>query len=287
MKRRHLFMVLLIIAGSFLLTPELVAKVTRVRVSVKPSGFKGKCPKKFEFIGKIKSNRAGVVRYQWIRSDNATAPVKSITFKRRGTKIVKTTWTLGRSYRGWQALRILSPNKRVSNRAFFRLICTGKPLTVKPMIRQIKPLRVKPLKPIKTCPDPAATAIRFSIVSRTTQFRGRVRITGTVKNISSKAFRSAHNQGSVHLYEVPLGGSPVFRAKKDFANLAAGATIEVSYERNWNSSSPSEGEFPPNYRVQIVYDPDITLDGNKDNDDCSNANNRKERSGTGINSLFR
>jgi hypothetical protein len=76
-------------------------------------------------------------------------------------------------------------------------------------------------------------------------------------------------------------------ATKQFVNLAPGATETVAYERAWNSSSPSEGEFPPSYRLLITYDPDIYMDGNPENDDCDLSNNQMDRSGTGINELFR
>ena len=61
----------------------------------------------------------------------------------------------------------------------------------------------------------------------------------------------------------------------------------MSYEREWNSSSPTEGEFPPDYIVKISYDPDILIDGNPDNDDCNPGNNEVTRSGAGINTLLR
>jgi len=35
----------------------------------------------------------------------------------------------------------------------------------------------------------------------------------------------------------------------------------------------------PWYLLVIVYDPDIRLDGNPKNDECTSANNKKERSG--------
>lgn len=58
------------------------------------------------------------------------------------------------------------------------------------------------------------------------------------------------------------------------------------FEREWNASSPAEGEFPPTYKLAISYDPDIYIDGTKSNDDVNGRNNRKSRAGTGINALF-
>lgn len=143
-------------------------------------------------------------------------------------------------------------------------------------------LTLKSLEPA----DPAATQIQFAITNQTSQFRGTVKITGVVKNIGDSLFDSGSGQQSVLLYEIPLGGSPILRAQKNFEDLAPGQKLKLSYSRNWDASSPSEGEFPPNYRVVISYDPDIYIDGNPFNDDANLGNNQRDRSGSGINDLF-
>jgi hypothetical protein len=286
-----LIMTLVLLLGSFLITGELTARVTKVKTSVSPGSFKGRCPKTFVFTGKIKSNTRGVVRYQWKRSDNANAPIKTIRFVRPGTKMVKTTWQIGKSYSGWQALQIIAPNKMMSNRAVFRLTCVGgKVATLKPgTFTQVKPIRPGTVRPgiiALACPDPAAYEIKFSIVRKLGSFRARVRVTGVIKNVKNKAFQSGRNQAKAYLYQVPAGASsgPVV-AQREIRNLAPGGIINLIYERNWYSSSPSEGEFPPKYVLQILYDPDIYLDANKNNDDCNRKNNRKERSGADFNRM--
>jgi len=84
-----------------------------------------------------------------------------------------------------------------------------------------------------------------------------------------------------YLYE----GSTL-RKTKSFSSLAAGASFSFYFERDWYSSSPNEGEFPPMYKLLIQYDPDIYMDGNKNNDDCNGKNNKLEKSGMAINRLF-
>ncbi len=135
------------------------------------------------------------------------------------------------------------------------------------------------------CPDPAVESIEFAITRRDTAFRGRVRIRANVTNLGG-AFRSGAGQQSIVLEEVPLGGRGRVVAQRPFVNLDAGETISVTWYRNWNASSPAEGEFPPTYRAYLSYDPDIYIDGNDANDDCGTRNNVLERSGTGINDLF-
>lgn len=148
------------------------------------------------------------------------------------------------------------------------------------IVRPVRPI-VKP--PIYSCGiDPAAARIDFQIVERTTQFRGRVRVTATVKNVGHLAYVSRTGQQTALLYS-----DRTLVARRDFVNLAVGQAFTFSYDRNWDSSSPSEGEFPPNYRLIVTYDPDIYLDANPQNDDCSNANNDRTRSGADINGMLR
>ena len=133
--------------------------------------------------------------------------------------------------------------------------------------------------------DPAVTIdlqaekIEFSVVP-TSEFAGVATITGTVKNIGSN-YASGSNQQLVNLYE-----NSTLVKSIPFQNLNAGESIQISYSRAWNSSSPAEGEFPPDYRLEIAYDPDILIDGNPNNDDKNSSNNSKTESGRAINELF-
>jgi hypothetical protein len=143
-----------------------------------------------------------------------------------------------------------------------------------------------PSPPLVQSIDPAATAIDFALVSRSSPFAGRVRVTGTVKNLGNAAYLSGANQQLAELFEIPAGGRPRLVASVPFQNLAPGAQVTVSFERDWNIASPAEGEFPPTYKVMVVYDPDIRLDGNPKNDDWNNANNVFERNGSAVRALF-
>jgi hypothetical protein len=102
-------------------------QVTAVSLTVVPARYEGPCPAVIKFSGNITANGKGVVRYTFIRSDGATGPVFTLTFDSAGRKSVETTWTLGGptlpTYSGWEAIKILSPNEMVSNRAGFRVVC--------------------------------------------------------------------------------------------------------------------------------------------------------------------
>jgi hypothetical protein len=393
MKRIKLVIVLAVVMAALVFTPELAARVVKVTASVTPTSWSGRCPKRFEFVGKITVDKPGVVKYKWIRSDNANAPVKTLRFRKPGTQKVTTYWQLSAPGTHWEAVQILEPNQMKSNNAVFSLKCTpsnqqpvgcgiyfkslstasgfpgdtfkmygtwgptqgtktpcinkggpnklivlswsntvlhvkiptglapgkykvgvyckfpitgptggstwkdftikSRTLTAVRPTTVIKPGLIKPGVISTNCPDPAATEIRFQIVRRYSQFRGRIRITGVVKNIGGKAFIAGPNQAKAYLYQLPpgvpcanaTGGTIV--AQQAITNLAPGATLLVSWERDWNSSSPSEGEFPSCYRLLITYDPDIYMDASKDNDDCNQNNNKKDRSGTEINDMLR
>jgi len=140
--------------------------------------------------------------------------------------------------------------------------------------------------------DLEATSITFSVVKDSDdEFRGTVTITGTITNIGDADFNSSEGQQSIFLYQKSLGtpsnepGELVSR--KDFTALNAGATETVTFTRDWYSASPAEGEFPPDYRIVISYDPDIFIDGNDANNDEDLSNNEVTESGSGINDLFR
>ncbi|MCU0288968.1 MAG: hypothetical protein MUF15_21560, partial [Acidobacteria bacterium] len=169
-------------------------------------------------------------------------------------------------------------------KAIFKLNCM--PLLVK---RPIVGPKIDHIKPFELCIDPAAFEIDFDIVRRDSQFQGRIRITGIVKNIGTKAFQSGPNQAAAYLYQLPpaatSGGTIV--AQQQFTKLDVGETLNLIWERDWNSSSPNEGEFPYSYRLIISYDPDIYMDANKDNDDCNGSNNQKDRNGSEINDLLK
>lgn len=83
------------------------------------------CPTTVDFYGTITMNGPGTVRYTFERSDGATAPVYTLVFPAAGTKEVRTSWTLGRSYSGYEKLKVISPNRRESSEARFNLNCEG------------------------------------------------------------------------------------------------------------------------------------------------------------------
>jgi len=132
---------------------------------------------------------------------------------------------------------------------------------------KFKPIS-EPLRTYKNTIDPAVTNISFTTLKKTTG--DKLKITGVIKNIGGKNFISGENQQFIQLWEIR---SAVDRHKlKDlaFTRLNAGQELKISIELP--AIKPGK-EFPPDYQILIVYDPDIYIDANKDNDDAVSSNN--------------
>jgi hypothetical protein len=136
--------------------------------------------------------------------------------------------------------------------------------------------------PYRTGRDPAVQRIDFEVLNRTSPLTARVRITGVVANLGRLAYESGPDQQNILLYENRRHVQTV-----RFQNLGPGEEVRIQYERDWDVSSPAEGEFPPTYHVFIDYDADIYLDSNPANDDEEMNNNRRQREGNAINDLVR
>jgi len=130
-------------------------------------------------------------------------------------------------------------------------------------------------------PNLAVVSIDYEIISTTSSTSGTVRVTGVITNSGTTAYDSGAGQQSIQLYEGSnLLQDPV--AQTDFEDLAPGATLTVTYETEWSTSS----EFIPDYYVLLInLDPDLHLDGNEANDECPVTDNLMSRPGSEINDL--
>jgi len=128
-------------------------------------------------------------------------------------------------------------------------------------------------------PDPRAKSIEYSLVNLIDSNTADILIKGTVDNIGLSNYSSSAGQQSIELWE-----DNTMVASEAFINLDVGEEITVQYQRTWMLTG---AEFPPeHYKLIISYDPDITDDGNPNNDDCRVSNNIIIRSVAGIATLF-
>jgi len=94
-------------------------------LKAEPDKYVGPAPAVIKCKGTISVTQPCTVTYRFIRSDNATGPVKSLTFAKPGIQGVYTDWTLGGaalpSYSGWEAIKVLTPVEVESNKANFSI----------------------------------------------------------------------------------------------------------------------------------------------------------------------
>src|ERR1700675_3061770 len=90
-----------------------------------PPTMSGNCPTRVHFSGRINATAPGEATYQWVRSDNAQAPVHTLRFSKPGPLPITFDWSLSKSYSGWVAFRVMSPNQGETKKAVFRVNCGG------------------------------------------------------------------------------------------------------------------------------------------------------------------
>jgi hypothetical protein len=120
----------------------------------------------------------------------------------------------------------------------------------------------------KRCADVSAE-IGLDVVRHTRPYVADVRITGFARNLGPSVL--SEPGGMMWLYE----GDKLVREAKLNA-VAVGDAVSVAYDRPWDSASPSEGEFPPTYRVVV-----------KAPTDCNGKNNDFRTSGADLNNKIR
>jgi hypothetical protein len=116
-----------LIAVTMAVFPIVAFRVTGASVSVSEPEYRGFCPHRFIFTGRITTNREGTVRYRWRRSDGSGGAEQTLAFAAAGTKTVSTYWemggTMGTYSDRWMQIEVLAPNPLASNRAKFDLVC--------------------------------------------------------------------------------------------------------------------------------------------------------------------
>ncbi len=127
MRVKLLIFIFVFIAASLAAFPIEAFKVTAASASVSEPEFRGSCPHRFNFSGRITANREGTVRYRWLRSDGSAGAVETLAFTTAGTRTVATYWELGGTMGTypdhWQRIEVTAPNSLLSNKAVFELEC--------------------------------------------------------------------------------------------------------------------------------------------------------------------
>ena len=163
-----------------------------------------------------------------------------------------------------------------------------KPAPVKPKILyKPRPIPI-PLKPCDG-PDPGVVSLRVtkSIIVRNGVKIGVLRITSTLKNVGTQDFVSRPGQQAfvIQAKNPAISGPRAYEtlARRDFRRLNKGAsiTLTATYEIpriiEWGHRERRYGECQAERVIWsfVSYDPDISMDGNPQNDDCNVRNNKK------------
>ena len=102
-------------------------RVTQVNLYPTPGSYEGHCPIAVHYRGVVVASGPGTVRYTFLRSDNATAPVSTLQFESAGAKEISDTWQVGgagRNFELWKSLLVLGPGPALeSNKAITTLVC--------------------------------------------------------------------------------------------------------------------------------------------------------------------
>jgi hypothetical protein len=144
------------------------------------------------------------------------------------------------------------------------------------------PITPKTITPVYRLPEGAAPVAVFtcdvdpSIVSVTLTKgarRGEVRISYEIANTGGSAWRSGANQQGVHLVAVNGNTGGTFASDRPLTGMAApGATMQ-RFTTPLIRNAFDDFEFGGHVALNIGYDPDIYIDGNRCNDDTDQANN--------------
>jgi hypothetical protein len=136
-----------------------------------------------------------------------------------------------------------------------------------------------PGSPAAICskPDLVPEKIQLELISRTSPHRGRVRITGIVRNVGSKTFISnpaLRNRSYVALQELTTARK-LLVGQQYFQNLRPGQDVKVVFEKDWDTRASA---LPSKYVLLIAANADYGCQ--------PHSFDSLQRSSTDINALF-
>lgn len=124
--------------------------------------------------------------------------------------------------------------------------------------------------------------ITYEKVTQISSTSGTVKIIAHVKNVGNSAFISSENQQVANLVMKIPGGNDVIIEHLDFTTVAKDGELTFHSIQDWDTTI----EFPANFQLKIVYEPDIAIDSSSNNDDSNDSNNTFLLDGFALNTLF-
>jgi hypothetical protein len=83
----------------------------------------GCSPARVHFTGSITSDKAGPVRYTWVRSDKPSNNTFVVEFDKAGSRVVTYDWLFKGPGEGWVVLQVVEPEKGHSEKVRFEVSC--------------------------------------------------------------------------------------------------------------------------------------------------------------------
>ena len=129
----------------------------------------------------------------------------------------------------------------------------------------------------KRCPDPAILNRKIDLIigDRYDENTSSYTLKATIRNVGGSPYISNPKQQEIMLIEKEFSKPDRVVLRQPFRNLSPGQDITVTYRSQitrYNEVYPYPVERV--YELSIVYDPDIRIDGNPQNDDCRSSNNK-------------
>ena len=134
---------------------------------------------------------------------------------------------------------------------------------------QLPPGSTLPVASLYCTVDPTIVSVTLTKGARP----GQVRISYEVANAGSSAWRSGANQQGVHLRAVNANTGRAFVSDRPLTGAAAAGATMQRFTTPLINNAFDNFEFAGSLDLQIGYDPDILIDGNRCNDDANTGNN--------------
>ncbi|MEG3181847.1 hypothetical protein [Sphingomonas sp. LT1P40] len=143
----------------------------------------------------------------------------------------------------------------------------------KPLVRTtpIPRLTPEPFRPCRVDPQ-----IRSITLTKVGGMKNKIQVSFDVYNNGSTAWRSGANQQNVTLCVRNGSTGAVYTVTRALPAGAPAGGRMLTFTTPVIPNAFDTFEFSGTVDVQISYDPDIAIDGNKCNDDTNSANNRRE-----------
>jgi hypothetical protein len=95
--------------------------VRSVSIAASPSSFSGVCPTTISVSGTLTANRAGTVKYHFIRSDGSVSSTVTLTFTESGSQTITDSYSA--SATGYDSVYVDEPNHQLFGSASYTITC--------------------------------------------------------------------------------------------------------------------------------------------------------------------